>query len=126
LSLVLDHPTRVGRLVLAATSASTPPTHVFSRRWLALEVLSRLPTPGDNQPRWAWECQRRVSAAYDATARMGEITVPTPILHGQRDHMTPPAQAVGMHRAIPGSTLVQVPGGICRSSLDSVAASSRT
>ena len=111
LSLVLDHPTRVRRLVLAATSASTPPTRVFSRRWLALEVLSRLPTPGDRQPRWAWECQRRASTAYDVSARLGEIAVPTLILHGQRDHMTPPAWAVEMHRAIPGSTLVEVPGG---------------
>jgi len=111
LSLVLDHPTRVHRLVLAATSASTPPTGVFSRRWLALEVLSRLPTPGDRQPRWAWECQRRASAAYDATARLGEIAVPTLILHGQHDHMTPRARAHELHRAIPGSALVEVPGG---------------
>jgi pimeloyl-ACP methyl ester carboxylesterase len=45
LSLVFDHPTRVRRVVLAATSASTPPTRVFGRRWLVLEVLRRLPTP---------------------------------------------------------------------------------
>jgi 3-oxoadipate enol-lactonase len=111
LSLVLDHPTRVRRLVLAATSASTQPPRVFSRRWLALEVLSRLPTPGDRQPRWAWECQRRASAAYDATARLGEIAVPTLILHGRRDHMTPIARAHEMHHAIHGSTLIEVPGG---------------
>jgi len=111
LSLALDHSTRVRRLVLAATSARTPPSRILSRRWLALEVLSRLPTPGDTQPRWAWECQRRASAAYDVTARLGEIAVPTLILHGQRDHMTPLARAHEMHRTIPGSTLVEVPGG---------------
>jgi pimeloyl-ACP methyl ester carboxylesterase len=111
LSLALDHPTRVRRLVLAATSASTRPTRVFSRRWLALEVLSRLPTPGDRQPRWAWECQRRASAAYDATTRLGEIVVPTLILHGRRDHMTPLARARELHAAIAGSSLVEVPGG---------------
>jgi pimeloyl-ACP methyl ester carboxylesterase len=111
LSLALDHPARVRRLVLAATSASTPPTRVLSRRWFALEVLSRFPTPGDRQPRWAWECQRRASATYDATARLSEIAVPTLILHGQRDHITPPTQAHQMHRAILGSTLVEVPGG---------------
>ena len=86
LSLALGHSTRVRRLVLAATSASTPPSRILSRRWLALEVLSRLPTPGERQPRWAWECQRRASASYDATARLGEIVVPTLILHGRRDH----------------------------------------
>lgn len=111
LSLVLDHPTRVRRLVLAATGARTPPSRILSRRWLALEVLSRLPTPGNRQPRWAWECQRRASASYDATARLGEIAVPTLIVHGRRDHMTPLALAHEMHAAIAGSTLVLVPGG---------------
>lgn len=111
LSLALDHPSRVSRLVLAATSARTPPTRLLSRRWLALEVLSRLPSPGGSQPRWAWECQRRASAAYDATTCLGQITVPTLILHGQHDHMTPLILAQEMHREIPGSTLVTVPGG---------------
>jgi 3-oxoadipate enol-lactonase len=111
LSLALDHSTRVRRLVLAATSATTPPGRILSRRWLALEVLSRLPSPGERQPRWAWECQRRASASYDATARLGEIVAPTLILHGQRDHITPLALARGMHEAVAGSTLVEVPGG---------------
>lgn len=111
LSLALDHSPRVRRLVLAATSARTPPGHILSRRWLALEVLSRLPTPGERQPRWAWECQRRASASYDATARLGEIVVPTLILHGRRDHMMPLALARGIHAAIAGSVLVEVPGG---------------
>lgn len=112
LSLALDHSARVRRLVLAATSASTPPSRTLSRRWLALEVLSRLPAPGrERQPRWAWELQRRASASYDATARLGEIGLPTLILHGRRDHMAPVALARRMHRAIAGSALVEVPGG---------------
>jgi 3-oxoadipate enol-lactonase len=111
LSLALDHSTRVRRLVLAATSASTPPSRLLSRRWLALEVLSRLPTPGDRQPRWAWECQRQASVSYDATARLGEIAVPTLILHGRRDHMASLVLARRMHAAIASSVLVEVPGG---------------
>ena len=111
LSLALDHAARVRRLVLAATSASTPPSRILSRRWLALEVLSRIPTPGERQPRWAWECQRQASRSFDATARLGEIVVPTLILHGRRDHMTSPALAREMHAAIAGSLLVEVPGG---------------
>jgi 3-oxoadipate enol-lactonase len=111
LSLALDHSSRVRRLVLAATSASTPPSRILSRRWLALEVLSRLPMPGDRQPRWAWECQRRASAAFDATARLGEIAVPTLILHARRDHLTPLALARSLHAAIIGSALVEVRGG---------------
>ena len=111
LSLALDHAARVRRLVLAATGASTQPTRLLSRRWLALEVLSRIPTPGARQPRWAWEFQRRASASYDATARLGEITVPTLILHGRSDHMTPLAQAAAMHAAIADSALVEAPGG---------------
>ena len=126
LSLALDHPTRVRRLVLAATSASTPPSRILSRRWLALEVLSRLPKPGDSQPRWAWECQRRASVAYDATTRLGEIVLPTLVLHGRRDHITPLARARELHAAIAGSALVEVPGGISRSSPESAGASPRS
>lgn len=111
LSLALDHPARVDKLVLAATSARTPPTRVLSRRWWALEVLSRLPVPGDHQPRWAWKSQRRASASFDATRRLGEIHVPTLIIHGQRDHMTSLALAREMNRAIEGSRLVVVDGG---------------
>jgi 3-oxoadipate enol-lactonase len=111
LSLALDHSSRVRRLVLAATSASTPPSRKLSRRWLALEVLSRLPMPADKQPRWAWECQRRASAAFDATARLSEIAVPTLILHARRDHLTPLTLARALHAAIAGAALVEVPGG---------------
>lgn len=111
LSLALDHSTRVRRLILAATSASTPQSRMLSRRWLAMEVVSRLPTPGERQPRWAWECQRQASTSYDAAARLGEIVVPTLILHGRRDHITPLVLAREMHAAIAGSTFVEVPGG---------------
>ena len=111
LGLALDHPSRVAKLVLAATSARTRPTRVLSRRWWALEVLSRLPAPGDRQPRWAWESQRRASTSFDATRRLGEVRVPTLIIHGQRDHMTPLALAREMNRGIEGSRLVVVRGG---------------
>lgn len=111
LSLALDHSARVRRLVLAATSARTPPTRILSRRWLTLEVSSRLPRPGGRQPRWAWECQRRASRSYDATARLGEIVVPTLVLHGRDDHVSSVALAREMHAAIAGSHLVEVPGG---------------
>jgi pimeloyl-ACP methyl ester carboxylesterase len=42
---------------------------------------------------------------------LGEIVVPTLILHGRRDHMTPIVQAHELHAAIAGSALVEVPGG---------------
>jgi 3-oxoadipate enol-lactonase len=111
LSLALDHASRVGRLVLAATSGRTPRRRVLSRRWIALELLSRLPTPGDRQPRWAWEYQRQASSSYDATARLAQIAVPTLILHARRDHLAPPVLAHELCRGIPGSVLVEVPGG---------------
>jgi 3-oxoadipate enol-lactonase len=111
LSLALDHASKVERLVLAATSARTPRTRVLSRRWIAMELLSRLPTPGDRQPRWAWEWQRQASSSYDAVTRLGEISAPTLILHGRSDHLAHPALARELHHGIPGSVLVEVPGG---------------
>ena len=54
LSLALDHSDLVGRLVLAATSARTPPSKLFGWRWFVMDVLSRIPLPGsvDPQPRF--------------------------------------------------------------------------
>mgnify|MGYP002359017683 FL=1 len=54
-----------------------------------------------------------VTAAYvehDAADVLGSITVPTLIIAGDRDQLTPVAIAERMQRAIAGSRLVVFPG----------------
>ena len=113
LSLALGRPDLAGRLVLAATSARTPPTRLLGRRWFVMEVLTRLPLPKgmDPQPRFAFEHQRRASQAFDCTDRLGRIRVPALVLHGRDDHIVPYGMGVEMERALPQSRLVTVPGG---------------
>lgn len=45
---------------------------------------------------------------FDVTARLGQIKVPTLIVAGRDDGITPPAQAEALHQGIPGSRLVTV------------------
>jgi pimeloyl-ACP methyl ester carboxylesterase len=113
LGLVLDHRRLVGRLILAATSARPPGETTFGRRWFAMEVLSRIPLPKsiDPQPRFAFERQRQASRAFDCTDRLGQITVPTLVLHGRNDHIVPVRLAEELADDIPGARLVTVPGG---------------
>jgi 3-oxoadipate enol-lactonase len=46
----------------------------------------------------------------DSTPLLGTIAVPTLIVVGEEDAMTPPAESEAMHAAIYGSTLVRLPG----------------
>ncbi|HEY6473612.1 MAG TPA: alpha/beta hydrolase [Acidimicrobiales bacterium] len=113
LSLTLSHPELVERLVLAAASPNLPPERFPSRRWLMMNVLSRIPLPKsvDPQPHYAWEHQRRASRGFDVTARLGEIEVPTLVIHGRDDHMVPFSSGQEMADQIHGARLVAVSGG---------------
>lgn len=48
---------------------------------------------------------------HDASEALPGITVPTAIVTGDRDVLTPPATAEQLHRAIPGSRLCVIRGG---------------
>lgn len=48
---------------------------------------------------------------HDAEDVLARVAVPTAIVTGDRDILTPPATAERMHRAIPGSRLVVIRGG---------------
>jgi pimeloyl-ACP methyl ester carboxylesterase len=113
LIVALDHPDLVERLVLVATSARVPPVRPLTRRWLVMDVLSRLPLPKsvDAQPRYAWERQRDASVGFDCTARLGEIKVPTLVVHGTGDHIVPFPLGRDMAGRIVDARLVTVPGG---------------
>jgi pimeloyl-ACP methyl ester carboxylesterase len=49
-------------------------------------------------------------SVFDLSDRVGEIAVPALVLSGAEDKMVPPEASEGLHRAIPGSRMVVVPG----------------
>jgi pimeloyl-ACP methyl ester carboxylesterase len=53
---------------------------------------------------------RAMAARPDSTPLLASIAVPTLILVGAEDGLTPPSDARAMHAAIPGSRLVELPG----------------
>jgi 3-oxoadipate enol-lactonase len=112
LMLALDHRGLVDRLVLAASSAYVPPDRLFTRRWLIMDVMSQIPVPKrvDPQPRYAWRRQRQASVGFDVTGRLGEIDMPTLVVHGTEDHIVPFPLGQKMASLIPGARLVTVPG----------------
>jgi pimeloyl-ACP methyl ester carboxylesterase len=111
LDLALNHPDRVGRLILVSTRASARLGDATSRIDV-LGVLSSVLFRGKYpQPRFAFARQKQASRAYDCSDRLGEIHVPTTILHGRRDKIVPLREAQAMQRGIAGSTMVTFNGG---------------
>jgi pimeloyl-ACP methyl ester carboxylesterase len=110
LELALRHADRVSGLVLVSTGARVQRTRA---RWLMTSVLPRLPIARSAypQPYHAFRRQLAATGAYDASSRLGEIAVPTLILHGRRDHTAPPVLAEELHRGIAGSGLRWLDGG---------------
>ncbi|WP_320782854.1 3-oxoadipate enol-lactonase [Streptomyces sp. CRN 30] len=49
-------------------------------------------------------------AAFDLRDRLGDIAVPTLLIAGREDPATPPAQLREIADAVPGSSLVEIPG----------------
>jgi pimeloyl-ACP methyl ester carboxylesterase len=110
MSLALDYPNLVDHLVLVSTGARTQ-----RRRWrvrLGL-VVARLPLlRGKNPPPTrALRAQFLAISGFDCTARLGEVTQPTLIVHGRADHVAPLNLAQAMSDAIPGARLVLLNGG---------------
>jgi pimeloyl-ACP methyl ester carboxylesterase len=66
---------------------------------------------GYPQPYYAALRQLQASRAYDATARLTEIHVPTLILHSKSDRSAPYSVAVDMHDRIQGSQMQVFRGG---------------
>ncbi len=113
ISLALQRPDLVGRLVLVATSARHEPARVGSRRWFLTRVAPRVPLPRaiDPQTPRAFERQRRVTFGFDASSRLGELDVPTLVVHGRRYRVVPLRLARELATKIRGARLVVVPGG---------------
>jgi pimeloyl-ACP methyl ester carboxylesterase len=116
MALALQHPEVVRSLVLASTSArvlrgtrTTPRFRLFKFvKWLRSggRFLGR-----DPQPYYAFIRQLDASGSYDCSGRLGEIRVPTLILHGKLDRLAPYGLAEEMHAGISGSKIVEFEGG---------------
>jgi pimeloyl-ACP methyl ester carboxylesterase len=113
LSLALNYPKRVKKLILTCTFASRgkkvrlswPTKLIYPFRFLP-------PFRGKyHQPRYAYELQRDAVLDYDVTNRLSEIKLPTLILHGQKDRTVPFKDAKFLNKNIKGSELVAFNGG---------------
>ncbi len=110
MTLAMDYPGLVDHLVLASTGARPP-----RRRWRVRAGMALARLPGlrgkDPQPRYAQRAQFQASGRFDRTARLGEITQPTLVVHGRADRVAPVEMAREAHAAIPGARLALLNGG---------------
>ena len=116
LALALQHPDMVRSLVLASTSARVVPGTRRTLQFRFFKFVKRLESGGrlfgrNSQPYYAFIRQLVASGGYDCSARLGEIRVPTLILHGKKDRLAPYALAQEMHARIKGSKIVTFDGG---------------
>jgi 3-oxoadipate enol-lactonase len=109
LELSLQRPDLVDRVILVSSAARASTT-----RWrqVATSTVLRRMFPGEHpQPRYVLERQTAASAADELTARLGALSVPVLILHGNRDKIVPISLAGEWRRCLPDSTLMPLPGG---------------
>jgi len=113
LSLATRHPSAVRSLILTSTAARVQRTHHRRLFFVLVEVPRRVGALLKKypQPNYAYRRQLRASEGYDATAALGGIRVPTLVLHGRKDAVTPYSLAVEMQEKIPGAKLVTLDGG---------------
>jgi pimeloyl-ACP methyl ester carboxylesterase len=81
-ALALRHRELVKRLILVST-AMRPAPKTWRRRLIELEL--RIPFIRGRHPLYAAKRQLEASRNFDYTDRLGEINVPTLILHGRSD-----------------------------------------
>jgi 3-oxoadipate enol-lactonase len=76
----------------------------------------------DQSPAAVGGAIRAIRDRPDSTPLLGSIRVPTLIVVGEEDELTPPVESVRMHDAIAGSTLVRIPRAGHLASLEDPAA----
>ena len=99
------------KMMFAQETISTNPSAVESIR----QVIARTP------PLSIAGTLIALAARTDTTASLGRISVPTLVLVGERDTVTPPPSSESMKSKIPGAELHIVPGAAHLSNLDNPA-----
>jgi 3-oxoadipate enol-lactonase/4-carboxymuconolactone decarboxylase len=130
LHLALHHPERVSSLAVICSSAHFNGAKPWQERAALVrrEGLARLAesaddrwfTPGFTVPRLvgdhrdadpeAYAACCDALAAFDVRDRLAGITAPTLVIAGREDPATPPAHLREIADAVPGATLVEIPG----------------
>lgn len=137
LALARRHPARLAALVLADTRAGADDAAARANRddlaavvataglgALSERLLPRLLAPGARpavaaevgaiiarqRPEGVVAALRAMAARPDAGPGLAEVRVPTLVLAGAEDALTPPSEARGLAAAIAGAGLVVIPG----------------
>jgi len=106
-TLTLQRPQMVKSLILVSTAVKMTGIPMTWQRRLMKFSLKLPMIRGAN----AADRQLEASRDYDVTDRLGEIHVPTLILHGKGDKLAPYPLAEAMHAGIKGSRMIAFPGG---------------
>jgi 3-oxoadipate enol-lactonase len=112
LQLAAGHPALVDHLILGATAPTPAVTRRFSWRWFMMDFVSRFPLmrKADGQPSYAFDAQRRASKSFDGRELLPQVKASTLIIRARRDRIVPASDAAEFQK-IPGSSLVDLPGG---------------
>lgn len=93
---------------LEAFAASRSPLLVGAGTPAALvDEVARLMVEAVRQPSYTWACESM--AVTDHRAELATITVPTLVVVGAEDQVTPPVLSEGLAAGIPGAELVVIP-----------------
>jgi 3-oxoadipate enol-lactonase/4-carboxymuconolactone decarboxylase len=130
LHLAVHHPQRVSSLAVICSSAHFDGAGPWEERaervrregleWLVESAPARWFTPGFTVPGLvrdqeaadpgAYAACCDALAAFDLRERLADISVPTLLIAGREDLATPPPHLREIADAVPGSTLVELPG----------------
>lgn len=104
IELCLAHPERVRTLTLIAGR----PAGRSRRR---TRLLARIAAAAEGDGGHGMRRQLEAGNGYDVRGRLRNVSVPTLVLHGRRDHVVPIADSRELARLLPGAELHLMPGG---------------
>ena len=110
-ALALQQPQQVKSLILVSTVVKSLKGVPMTWSRLRVNLMLKIPMVRGPHPYYAVAWQLKASRDYDCMDRLGEIHVPTLILHGKKDKSAPYHLAEAMHSGIKGSQMLTFPGG---------------